>query len=270
MKKRLFKWLTVISIVYVVLCLLLFIFQERVILRPEVLPRDHRYFFRFSHEEVDVEMPDNTIMSLVKFKAMDSVPKGIVLYYHGNKRNIDRYVYAVPLFANHGYEVWMMDYPGFGKSTGEFTEERVYEWALKKYELARQQAGPGNILIYGKSLGTAVAAKIAAEHECQILMLESPYYNLPSLLSHYFPIVPADLIVTSKFPNNEFIPRVTEPVIIFQGTDDWIVPYRNANKLNQFLKPDDRFISVGGAGHSDLRKHARYTLAMDSLLANRQ
>ena len=266
MEKRLFRWFWIIGGVYVIICASLYFFQEQVILLPEVLPRDHQYVFRFPHTEVDVDMPGNTIMNFIKFPSIDSVPKGIVLYFHGNKRNVDRYVYAVNQFTSHGYEVWMLDYPGFGKSTGEFNEERVNEWAMKQYELARQQTSAENILIYGKSLGTAVASKIAAENDCQMLILESPYYSLPSILSHYVPIVPADLILKSKFPNYEYLPNVNETVVIFQGTDDWVVPYKNASKLKRFLKTGDRFISVEGAKHSDLRKQSRYIDAMDSLL----
>lgn len=268
MKKRLVKWFKILGVTYTVICVLLFVFQERVILRPEVLPRDHDYNFRFANEEVDIEMADGAIMNLVKFKAIDSVRKGIVLYFHGNKRNIDRYVYAVPMFSNRGYDVWMMDYPGFGKSTGKFSEERAYEWARKTYELALGEEAPYNIVLYGKSLGTAFASKIASENKCRMLILESPYYSLPSLLNNYLPIVPADLLVRSKFRNYEYLPRVDEQIVIFQGTDDWVVPYRNARRLSEYLKHGDRFISVKGAAHSNLRKHSQYLESMDSLLTN--
>ena len=73
---------------------------------------------------------------MIKFFPADSVRKGVVVYYHGNKENIERYAKFANNFTKHGYEVWMEDYPGFGKTTGERTEKKMYEQALQVQKMA--------------------------------------------------------------------------------------------------------------------------------------
>ena len=71
----------------------------------------------------------------------------------------------------------MIDYPGFGKSTGVFSEQLLYDWALTLYKLARAYYSPDSIIIYGKSMGTGIAAQLASIRDCRHLILETPYYD---------------------------------------------------------------------------------------------
>ena len=93
---------------------------------------------------------------MIKFFPQDSVRRGVVLYFHGNKKNIGWYAKYAENFTRHGYEVWMIDYPGYGKSTGRFTENDLYDYALALYKMAKFQFGGDNIIIYGKSMGTGI------------------------------------------------------------------------------------------------------------------
>ena len=100
----------------------LFFLQDKFIFRPEKLPADYTYKFAIPFRQIDLPVAIERNLSIIQFTVPDSVRKGIVLYFHGNRSNINRYAQYASNFTRNGYEVWMMDYPGYGKSTGKRTE----------------------------------------------------------------------------------------------------------------------------------------------------
>ncbi len=104
-------------------------------------------------------------------------------------------------FTRNKYEVWMMDYPGFGKSTGKLTEQIMYDDAATLYQMARARFSKDSIIIYGKSLGTGVASQLASVKDCKRLILETPYYSIEALMKHYAFIYPVSLMAKYHFPN---------------------------------------------------------------------
>jgi pimeloyl-ACP methyl ester carboxylesterase len=230
------------------------------------MEKHKKYDFNYPHRELNIPYDAETNINIVQFKTADSPSHGVVLYFHGNKKNIGWYARHTPDFTGKNYEVWMPDYPGFGKSTGKFTESRLYDYALQLYKLARTRYQPSNIIIYGKSMGTGIAAELAAVRDCRYLILETPYYSMSSLAKHYFPIYPVDRMMHYHFPTNEYLPKVTAPVILFHGTDDGIIPYSNAQKLRPLLKSGDEFITIPGGSHNDLDQFPLFHQKLDSLL----
>ncbi len=160
----------------------------------------------------------------------------------------------------------MLDYPGFGKSTGPFTEQKLYDYALVMYKLARSRFKPSEIIIYGKSLGTGIAAELAAVRDCRRLILETPCYSMQSLLRHYLPIYPVGNMIHYRFPTNEYLPAVTAPVTIFHGTGDGIILYSNAERLKPLLKPGDEFITIEKGTHNNLNDFSLFHQKLDSVL----
>ena len=270
MKKRIGKWLIVILMIYVVAGVLLYLFQNKLLLHPEPLPQDQAYAFSTPFEERKVLYDSSTMFDIVRFKPLnDSIKKGAVIYFHGNMNNIAYYAHFADNFIKHGYEVWMMDYPGFGKSTGEITETMLYIEADEVYKMVRA-AGftKDSIIIYGKSLGTGIAAQLASVRDCKKLILETPYYSLTSLVRLVAFIYPVDLLLHYKMPTHEYLTKVTAPISIFHGTDDGIVPYFNAERLRKVLKSSDEFITVEEGTHTNLYSFPLVQKKLDSLLSN--
>jgi pimeloyl-ACP methyl ester carboxylesterase len=195
-----------------------------------------------------------------------SAARGVVLYFHGNKKNISRYAAYAKDFTAKGYEVWMLDYPGFGKSTGIFSEQKLYDYALEVYILARSRWKPSQIILYGKSLGTGIAAQLADIRDCRRLILETPYYSLESVAGHYLPVYPWGRLLHYHFPTYSHLRAVTAPITIFQGTGDWMVPFGNASRLKPLLKPGDEFVSIEGGGHNDLHDFPLFREKLDSVM----
>lgn len=264
--KRHRRWLKIAIICYCSIGIALYYLQDYLLFHPVQLNRKAVYGFTIPHKEVNIPYSSNSVINIVQFLVQNSAAKGVVLYFHGNKKNISWYSKYAPYFTRNGYEVWMIDYPGFGKSTGTFTEQRLYDWALILYKLARARYSPGSITIYGKSMGTGIAAQLASIRDCRQLILETPYYSMPSIIDNYLPIYPVNKMIHYKLPTWKYLQNVTAPVTIFHGTNDWIISHRNAAKLKPYLKPRDQFITIRKGSHNDLYTFPVVVNKLDSLL----
>lgn len=260
------RWLKIIIIIYCVIGIILYYLQDYILFHPVQINRKQAYGFNAPHKEINIPYTLTSSINIVQFLVPDSSVKGVVLYFHGNKKNIAWYSKYSPYFTRNNYEVWMIDYPGFGKSTGIFSEQQLYDWALTLYKLARAKYSPDSIIIYGKSMGTGIAAQLASIRDCRRLILETPYYNMPSIVDNYLPIYPINKMIHYKLPTWKYLQNVTAPVTIFHGTSDWIISYRNAKRLKPFLKPADAFITVENGSHNDMFEFPLVTKTLDSLL----
>lgn len=269
-KTRLKKWwkgIQVAFLVYLLLGILFHFFQEKLIFRSVSLPADYQYHFDIPFQQIDLPVNDQKNLSIVKFILPDSLRRGIVLYFHGNRENINRYAKFAPLFTKNGYEVWMMDYPGYGKSTGERNESVFYEDALILYKMAIGQVPAEQILIYGKSLGSGIASRLASIRDCRRLILETPYYDFPSVFSHYVPIYPMRLILRYQMSNAANLPFVKAPVTLFHGTRDAVISFSQSKRLEQFFKPGDELVRIPGGRHNNLYDFPLAVQKLDSILS---
>jgi hypothetical protein len=265
-RKKIFNWLKIIVIVYCVIGIALYYLQEKFLFHPKKL--DSSYVFKFDtpFEEVKIPVNKEDTISMIKFFPKDSLRKGVVIYYHGNMENVEHYARFADNFTKHSYEVWMEDYPGYGKSTGIRTEKKLYEQALQVQKLAAGKYSTDSIIIYGRSFGTGIATYVASVTNCKKLILESAYYSIPDLFNSFSFIYPSNAMSNYKIPAYEFMQDVKAPVIIFHGTDDWMIPYRCALKLKKGLKQKDKFISIPGGAHNNLRDFKQFRASLDSLL----
>ena len=264
--KKVWKWLKIIAIIYILGGIALYFLQDYILFHPVTLKRDHKYDFPEKNKEINIPITENSNLNIVQFFSTDTVTKGVVLYFHGNKKNISWYAKYSPYFTKYGYEVWLIDYPGFGKSTGKLTEQTLYDWANYMYNFARTRFSADSIIIYGKSMGTGIATHLASLQPCKKLILETPYYDYPSVIKHYLPIYPIEWMIHYKVPTHDYLEKVIAPITIFQGTDDRLVTYNNAKRLKPFLKAVDEFVTIEGGSHNDLYNFKETIEKLDSLL----
>jgi len=264
--QKVWKWLKIIIIIYIIGGTALYFLQDYILFRPVTLKKDHKYDFAEKHKEVNIPVNENSNLNIVQFLPGDTITKGVVLYFHGNKKNISWYAKYAPYFTRNDYEVWLIDYPGFGKSTGKFSEQILYDWADYMYKFARTKFNADNIIVYGKSMGTGIAAHLASVQPCKRLILETPYYDYPSVLKQWLPIYPIDWMIHYKIPTYRYIKNVNAPVTIFHGTDDGVIRYSNAERLKPFLKPGDEFVTIEGGSHNDIYGFKESKEKLDSIL----
>jgi uncharacterized protein len=265
-KRKIFRWVRVIVLLYAVVGIALFFLQDMILFHAEKLAKDHVFKFNVPFEEIKIPFNEMDTVDMVQFFPEDSVRRGVVLYFHGNKQNIERYAKFATAFTKNGYEVWMEDYPGYGKSSGERTEQKLYRQALRIQKMAMDKYGKDSIIIYGKSFGTGIAAYVASQTHCKRLILETPYYSIPDVFATYAFIYPTQKMITYKIPTHEYLQSVNCPVTIFHGTNDWVIPYGHAIKLKSVLKPTDEFVTIENGTHHNLATFDLYKRKLDSLL----
>lgn len=238
--------------------LVLYFFQRPIFFHAKKLEATHK--FQFSQHVKDTTISAANISTNIVHFYPGQKPKGVVLYCHGNQTNITRYAQYASLFTNLGYEVIMYDYPTYGKSIGELTEENLYTQAQTMYTYTKNFYPDSSIVIYGKSIGTGIAAYLAANNNCNQLILETPYYSLIKLAKQWAWMYPCDSLMQFKIPAYQFIEKCKSPITIFHGTADKTIYLKTALALKPFLKPTDHFIVIPNGKHNDLTE--------DSLVIN--
>jgi uncharacterized protein len=239
--------------------------QKLFLLHPKVIFQSNKLNIRQLHVEHSFNWLNQKKFSLIQFTT--PAKKGLVLYLHGNKENAERYAPYTTVFTEKGYEVWMPDYPEFGKTEGVATEENLYIAALLAYDSMVANNANLPIIVYGKSLGTGLANYIASKRACNAVILETPYYNIPSLFKDWVHIYPMQYLSTYKIPSNIYFEQANKPTTIFHGTNDWVIPYRNAKRFKPILKTSDTFITIKGANHTNINQHNDYLHYMDAYLS---
>jgi len=265
-KKKVLRFLYLFFIYYSLGGVALYFLQDFILFHPVSLRRDHSFSFNGPYRDISVPINGSDTLNLVDFLPTAPEKKGMVLYFHGNKKNISWYARYMPAFTNKGYEVMMIDYPGFGKSKGKLTEKKLYDWALQSYKIAIKKFSADSIIIYGKSMGTGIAAELASIRDCKRLILETPYYDFPAVVSHYLPIYPVRWMLHYQLPTYQYLQQVTAPVTIIHGNSDWVVSYSNSKRLEKLFKPGDELVTVNGGSHNDLYQFELTRRKLDSLL----
>jgi uncharacterized protein len=265
-KKKFKRIVLVIVIVYFTIGALLYLTQELFFFHPTPLPENYPYPFKQSFKEVNVKLPNGNL-NFVKFFPPSDVPVvGAVLYFHGNMTNISRYAANTEIFTKKGFVVFMPDYPGFGKTTGTRTEQRMLSDAQLVYDSVAKEFSKNQIIVYGKSMGTGVATVIAGQNNCKLLVLETPYKSLPALAAYYTKVYPTNFMINYKLNTFKNIEAVKCPIVAFHGVKDEIIPYHLAQAISTKFKPTDVFITINEGKHNNLTSFSAYTITIDSLL----
>jgi len=247
--------------------LLFFAFQKKIIFQPEKLHPEHSFYFDETFEEFFISIENEKINALY-FKTKQE-KKGAILYLHGNADNLNRWGKYASDFTDRGYDVLMIDYRGYGKSDGEATEEHIYKDAESAYQWLSKQIDNQQIIIYGRSLGSGPATYLAANYDAKMLILETPFENIECVDDNKLPLMSFLFRSRVKFPNDQYIQKVDFPIFIFHGTEDFVVPYDCAKGLETFLKPEDKFITIEGGGHKNLNEFETYYEQLDLILTNK-
>jgi len=235
---------------------------EKIIFRPIILPLDYLYRFDKEFNEVFLEPEEGASINALHFKTQQ--PKGVILYFHGNKDNLVRWGEIASELTRFNYDVFVIDYRGYGKSTGQRTELNLYNDAKFCYNYLKQTLQYQNIIIYGRSLGTGIASWLAGKVKSSKLILETPYYDMSDLIITYLPWRPAKLKLNFQLRSYSFLKKSDFPILIMHGTSDRVVPFSSGKKLFDSLSnPNASFVSFEEGKHNDLSKFETYWKSLD-------
>lgn len=243
---------------------MLYFIQEKLIFLPTKLHQEYTYQFSESFEEFFLTANDGAQLNGIHFKKERS--KGVILYFHGNAGDLSRWGEIATYFVKKDYDVIIMDYRTYGKSTGKLSEENLFSDAELFYHYALERYTEEEITIYGRSLGCAIATQLASNNRADKLVLETPFYNLYDVAKERFSFLPLKILLNYKFESNVYIQNVVCPITIFHGTDDDVVPYDSGASLYEVANEPKEFITIVGGGHNDLINFKTYIAAIDAVL----
>lgn len=254
--------------IYVVISVLLFFLQDYFMFKPEKLPKDfHFHYDNQEIEEYNVETRDGAIINGLRFKT--GSPKGVVFYLKGNSKSIKGWGKFAVDFTRHGYDVVMVDYRGFGKSTGKRTQKAVKRDLQVIYNKIKENVSEKYIILYGRSLGSGFAAKLASMNHPRMLILDAPYYSLSKVAKRYLPFMPLSILIKFPMPTYKWLQYVQCPVHIIHGTDDKLIPFKTSVKLSKIQPKRTTLHAIIGGGHKNLNTFESYHKILEEIMTSR-
>lgn len=264
MKKTIFTILKIIVALYVLLCVGVFFFQEKLIFFPEKLNKKYQFSFDQKFNELNIKTKDGDTLNGLLFKADSS--KGLIFYLHGNAGSLSSWGNVAKTYTELNYDVFILDYKGYGKSQGSISgQDQFYEDLQIVYDELKTKYAEPKIIVLGYSIGTGPAAKIASVNHPKLLILQAPYYSLTDMMKHSYPVLPTFLL-KYKFETGEYIKNCKMPVVIFHGNKDEIIYYGSSEKLKSHFKQGDTLITLDGQTHNGMTENVDYKVAMKKIL----
>jgi len=238
------------------LTILAYFLQEKFIFKPEKLKADFQFKYDIPFREYffDVE-PGVRINGLHFYREK---PKGLILFFHGNTRSIKGWAKYARDFYRYDYDVLLVDYRGFGKSTGRKNEKKMLTDMQYVYNALLKEYPEDHIIVYGRSIGSGFATKIAADNKPRYLILEAPYYNFRKVVERFLPILPIRYVLRYHLRIDEWIRHVNCHTYIIHGTKDWLIPIKHSISLQKINPRKITLIRIHGGGHNNLHSYPEY------------
>ena len=223
------------------------------------------------YEDVSIRTEDGETLHAWWVPADD--PRGATLVFHGNAGNISHRIDYARMFRALGYDTLLVEYRGYGKSTGAPSEEGTYRDALASWRWLTETRGfrPKEIVLFGESLGGAVACWIAAREKPRALVLASTFTSVPDLGAEVYRFLPVRLLSRFKYNTRECVGKVTAPVLVVHSPRDDIVPYTHAERLYAAANEPKELLEIAG-GHNDgfIHTRAEWVKALGAFLERAQ
>jgi len=170
------------------------------------------------------------------------------------------------IYNDLDYDVFMLDYRGYGKSEGTInSEKQLFEDIQTGYDSLKTRYDESKIIVLGYSIGTGMATKTASSNNPKGLILQAPFYSLTDLAKHICPIIPT-FILKYKFQTYKYIQHCSMPIVIFHGTADEIIYYNSSVNLKELIKSTDKLITLDGAGHNGITSDTQYLYELKKIL----
>jgi len=249
-----FVWYILIGII--VLSLLVYFLQEKIFFRPEKLKQDFKFKYDAPFRELFFDVEAGVRINGLHFYRKK--PMGLILYFHGNSKSIKGWAKYARDFYRYDYDVVLVDYRGFGKSTGKKNEKEMLSDMQFVYDTLAKQYPEHHIIVYGRSIGSGFACKIAADNKPRYLILDSPYYNFRKVVERFLPILPVKYVLRYHLRTDKWIRRVNCHTYIIHGTKDLLIPIKHSEALQEINPNKITLIRIHGGGHNNLPSFPEY------------
>ncbi|MBD0280371.1 MAG: alpha/beta fold hydrolase [Flavisolibacter sp.] len=238
------------------LSLAVYFLQEFFIFKPEKLPSDFQFKYDIPFRELNFDIEPGVRINGLHLYRIE--PKGLILYFHGNTRSIKGWAKYARDFYRYDYDVVLVDYRGFGKSTGKRSEREMLGDMQFVYAQLAAQYTEKHLIVYGRSLGSGFATKVASDNHPRYLILDAPYYNFRRVIERFLPFLPIRFVLRYHLRTDVWIKKVKCPVYILHGTKDWLIPIHHSEALQKLAPRRVTLIRIHGGGHNNLPRFPEY------------
>ncbi len=241
-------------VIYLALALFLFLFQSRLIYYPNFPSRAVTITpdrVGLAYESLEIVTEDGVRLH-GWFIPADRQARGVLLFFHGNAGNISHRLDSLEIFFALGLDVLVFDYRGYGRSEGKVSEQGTYldADAAWRYLTERRRVPADRVVLFGRSLGAAVAAHLATKHTPRALIMESSFTSAPDLASQYYRIFPVRWLARFQYGAKAYLSSVRCPVLIVHSRDDEIIPFQHGQALFAAANEPKAFLELRG-GHNE-------------------
>jgi hypothetical protein len=260
LRKWLFPLMGLLAIAYTTICLYLYFRQTRFIFFPQQAIEKTPANFGVAFEEVWLPVSQTEPETRLHgwWMPVQNASSPVLLYLHGNGVNIGANAAHAHRFHQMGFNVLLIDYRGYGLSGGGFpSEDKVYQDAEVAWQhlVSDRQISPERIMIYGHSLGGAVAIDLALRHpDAAGLIVQSSFTSVKDVIDRIgqYALFPVDLLLTQRFQSIQKVPRLQLPVLFIHGMADSEIPADMSESLYAAAPPPKRLWLVPEAGHNNV------------------
>jgi len=244
-------------LIYIITSALIYFFQDFFLFKPEKLSPEFQFQYdNLNFDEHLLDIKPGVTLSVLRFKAKN--PVGVVLYLKGNSRSIKGWGKFAIDFIRYNHDVIMVDYRGFGKSTGNRSQQGIKDDLQLVYDKIKERVDEKYIILYGRSLGSGFATKLASTNKPRMLILDAPYYSMAKTTGRFLPFLPISLLIKFPIPTYKWIKYVECPIHLIHGTVDRLIPFRSTIKLAAINPQNTKLYPIIGGGHNNLNTFEAY------------
>ncbi|MFV1997122.1 MAG: alpha/beta hydrolase [Acidiferrobacterales bacterium] len=245
--------IAILVFAYALIVVIIYFSQSRMIYLPEIPSRNlvaTPERLGMDYENVWLRTADN--VSLHGWYVPAKKSKYTLLFFHGNAGNISHRLESLKIFNELGLSVLIIDYRGYGNSGGRPTEAGTYEDARAAWQYLVSERGMDekNIILFGRSLGAAIAAQLATVVSPGGIIVESAFTSTEALAKTVYWYLPVKLLTRIHYPTAKYISRISSPILVIHSRQDEIVPFRQGRQLFDLASKPKRFLELRG-GHNE-------------------
>ena len=258
-------------LIYVGLALVIFLFQARLVFLPHVAGRDlvaTPAQLGLAFDDVELQTADGE--RLHGWWLPHDQARGTLLFFHGNAGNISHRLESLQIFHELGLNVLIFDYRGYGLSSGRPSEQGVYEDARTAWRWLIEDAevDAASVLLFGRSMGGAVAARLASEVSAAGLIVESSFSSIVDIASEYYGWLPVRWLTRIQFPTAEWVAEAEVPVLVVHSLDDEIVRFEHARRILEAAGERGQLLEIEGDHNTGfLRSRAAYQAGLERFMS---
>ena len=233
----------------------LYVSQERLIFPATTLPADYQFHFEQRFEEIRVPVDGGALDALL-FRQAE--PRGLVFYLHGNGGDLTTWTTGLDFYRRINYDLFIIDYRGYGRSSGRIeSEAQLHEDVRAAWETIAPRYRDVPIVLFGRSLGTALATQLATQVDPALLVLVTPFTSLAATATRRYPFAP-DFLLKYPLRTDAIIGAVRSPVLLMAGTQDSLTPLADSITLKSLVRAPVELLVVDGAHHNDIHRFPAY------------